>query len=68
MPLDTLLDGLCFGEGPRWHDGRLWLSDMHAHTVLTVDLDGKREDVLARRGQALGPRLARRTAACSWSR
>jgi sugar lactone lactonase YvrE len=45
MKLDTLLDGLCFGEGPRWHEGRLWLSDMHARTVLTVDLDGKREDV-----------------------
>src|SRR5262245_53821431 len=46
MPLDTLLDGLAFGEGPRWHEGRLWLSDMHAHVVLAVDLDGKREDVL----------------------
>jgi sugar lactone lactonase YvrE len=45
MKLDTLLDGLCFGEGPRWRDGKLWLSDMHAHTVLTVDLDGKREDL-----------------------
>jgi sugar lactone lactonase YvrE len=45
VKLDTLLDGLCFGEGPRWRDGRLWLSDMHGHTVLTVDLDGKREDV-----------------------
>jgi len=45
MPLETLADGLCFGEGPRWHGGKLWLSDMHAHTVLTLDLDGKREDV-----------------------
>jgi sugar lactone lactonase YvrE len=45
MKLETLLDGLCFGEGPRWHDGRLWLSDMHGHSVLTVDLDGKRENV-----------------------
>jgi sugar lactone lactonase YvrE len=45
VKLDTLLDGLCFGEGPRWHDGKLWLSDMHGRTVLTVDLDGKREDV-----------------------
>ena len=33
MPLDTLLDGLAFGEGPRWHEGRLWLSDMHAHAT-----------------------------------
>lgn len=54
MPLTTLLDGLCFGEGPRWHDGRLWLSDMHAHTVLTVDLHGKREDVLEVAGKPSG--------------
>ena len=54
MKLETLLDGLVFGEGPRWRDGRLWLSDMHAHTVLTVDLDGKREDVLHVPGQPSG--------------
>ena len=54
MPLDTLLDGLCFGEGPRWHEGRLWLSDMHAYTVLAVDLDGKREDVLEVAGKPSG--------------
>jgi sugar lactone lactonase YvrE len=54
MKLETLLDGLCFGEGPRWRDGRLWLSDMHAHTVLTVDLDGKREDVLRVEGKPSG--------------
>ena len=54
MKLETLLDGLVFGEGPRWRDGRLWLSDMHAHTVLTVDLDGKREDVLEVPGKPSG--------------
>jgi sugar lactone lactonase YvrE len=54
MKLETLLAGLVFGEGPRWHDGRLWLSDMHAHTVLTVDLDGKREDVLHVPGKPSG--------------
>jgi sugar lactone lactonase YvrE len=54
MRLETLLDGLVFGEGPRWHEGRLWLSDMHAHTVLTVDLDGKREDVLHVPGKPSG--------------
>lgn len=37
----TLVDGLCFGEGPRWRDGKLWFSDMHANTVYTVDLSGK---------------------------
>lgn len=34
---DVLVDGLAFPEGPRWHDGRLWFSDMHAHVVQAVD-------------------------------
>jgi sugar lactone lactonase YvrE len=54
MKLETLLDGLVFGEGPRWHGDRLWLSDMHDHTVLTVDLAGKREDVLQVAGKPSG--------------
>jgi sugar lactone lactonase YvrE len=54
MKLETLLDGLVFGEGPRWRGDRLWLSDMHAHTVLTVDLAGKREDVLHVAGKPSG--------------
>ena len=29
----VLLDNLCFPEGPRWHEGRLWFSDMHDHKV-----------------------------------
>jgi sugar lactone lactonase YvrE len=40
-----LLDGLVFPEGPRWHDGKLWLSDMHAHRIITVDLAGRAETV-----------------------
>ncbi|MCH8195757.1 MAG: SMP-30/gluconolactonase/LRE family protein [Chloroflexi bacterium] len=40
-----LLDGLVFPEGPRWRDGKLWFSDMHAHKVMTVDLQGRTEDV-----------------------
>ncbi|HEY6421183.1 MAG TPA: SMP-30/gluconolactonase/LRE family protein [Candidatus Binataceae bacterium] len=41
--LKTLLDGLCFPEGPRWHDGRLYFSDMHGHQVMAVDMAGKSE-------------------------
>ncbi len=37
----VLLDNLAFPEGPRWRDGKLYLSDMHAHQVLAVTLDGK---------------------------
>lgn len=35
MPVsEVVTEGLAFGEGPRWHDGRLWFSDMHAHEVV----------------------------------
>jgi len=37
-----LTDGICFGEGPRWHDGKFWLSDMHDHKVLSVDAEGNK--------------------------
>ena len=43
--LKTLLDGLAFPEGPRWRDGRLWLSDMHDHRVLTMDAAGRSQTV-----------------------
>jgi sugar lactone lactonase YvrE len=36
----TVLDGLVFGEGPRWHDGALWFSDMHDHRVVRTTIDG----------------------------
>jgi sugar lactone lactonase YvrE len=32
--------GIYFGEGPRWHDGRLWFSDFHAHGVFSSGVDG----------------------------
>ncbi len=41
-----LADGFAFPEGPRWHQDRLWFSDMHGGTVHRTDLDGTVEDVL----------------------
>lgn len=41
----VILDGLAFLEGPRWRDGRLWLSDMHDYRVLTVTPEGETETV-----------------------
>jgi len=37
----TLVDGLYFGEGPRWRDGRLWFSDFYAHAVKSIDESGQ---------------------------
>jgi len=48
MPHDTktLLDGLLFPEGPRWHGNKLWFSDMQGLHVMTVDLDGRAEKIV----------------------
>ncbi|MSQ33568.1 MAG: hypothetical protein EXR60_04020 [Dehalococcoidia bacterium] len=43
----VFLEGLAFAEGPRWHDGRLWFSDIHAHEVVAVDMRGKRETIVS---------------------
>lgn len=42
---ETLVKGRAFLEGPRWHDGRLYVSDMHAQQVLAVGMDGTVEVV-----------------------
>lgn len=39
-PLQILVDSLWFAEGPRWHEDRLWFSDMHGHRVVSTDLAG----------------------------
>jgi len=36
----VLAEGLYFGEGPRWRDGRLWFSDFWAHAIKSVSLAG----------------------------
>jgi sugar lactone lactonase YvrE len=38
-----LLIGLSFGESPRWHEGRLWISDWGTQEIIAVDLEGRRE-------------------------
>jgi sugar lactone lactonase YvrE len=44
--LETLLEGGAFFEGPRWRDGRWWVSDFYRHLVLTVDPSGSTEEVM----------------------
>jgi sugar lactone lactonase YvrE len=40
-----LADGLKFAEAPRWHDGKLWVSDMIGQRVVSIDLLGNAETV-----------------------
>jgi sugar lactone lactonase YvrE len=40
---EVLMEGVVFGESPRWHDGRLWFSDWGANQVIALNLDGSHE-------------------------
>jgi sugar lactone lactonase YvrE len=46
LETEILLEGLLFPEGPRWHDEKLWFSDMNARKVMTVDLKGNAETII----------------------
>ncbi|UCE55080.1 MAG: SMP-30/gluconolactonase/LRE family protein [Desulfobacterales bacterium] len=43
---EILLDGLMFPEGPRWHEEKLWFSDMIGGQVMAVDMNGKAEVIV----------------------
>jgi sugar lactone lactonase YvrE len=49
-----LTEGLFFGEGPRWHEGRLWFSDFYAHAVKSVGVDGVQRTELELNDQPSG--------------
>ncbi|WP_153506146.1 SMP-30/gluconolactonase/LRE family protein [Cumulibacter manganitolerans] len=44
--LKQIADGFTFLEGPRWHDGKLYVSDFYSGRVLTVTDDGQVSEVL----------------------
>jgi sugar lactone lactonase YvrE len=52
--LETLLEGGAFFEGPRWRDGRWWVSDFYRHLVLTVEPSGATEEVMTVEQQPSG--------------
>ncbi len=54
MSVELLADGLHFGEGPRWHQGKLWFSDFFEHAVKTVDVAGTVETKLPVAGRPSG--------------
>ncbi len=52
--LVAFVEGLRFGEGPRWHEGRLYLSDIADGKVLAVSEAGKTEIVAELDGRPSG--------------
>jgi len=43
--LTPVVEDYTFLEGPRWHDGRLWLSDFYTHKVIAVSGEGKIDEI-----------------------
>jgi sugar lactone lactonase YvrE len=52
--LNVVVDGLAFGEGPRWHDGALWWSDMHDHAVRRLSRSGEVQTICRVEGRPSG--------------
>ena len=46
LAIAPFVDGFAFLEGPRWHRGRLWLSDMWGLAVWALRADGAREKII----------------------
>ena len=46
LTTSVVVDGLWCPECPRWHNGKLWFSDMVAERVMTSDLKGNLEEVV----------------------
>jgi len=40
---EVLMEGIVFGESPRWHDGQVWFSDWGANQVIALHADGGHE-------------------------
>jgi sugar lactone lactonase YvrE len=45
--MTVLMEGIVFGESPRWHAGRVWFSDWGAHQVIALDPNGGHEVVVS---------------------
>jgi sugar lactone lactonase YvrE len=43
LATSPFVDGYVFLEGPRWHNNRLWVSDIWAHKVYCIEDDGRAE-------------------------
>jgi sugar lactone lactonase YvrE len=50
----TLFEGGAFFEGPRWREGRWWVSDFYGHVVMTVAPDGTPTTVMSVEQQPSG--------------
>ena len=53
--VERVATGFTFTEGPMWHDGRLWFSDVNGDKMRAVDPAGKVEELLQNSGGLPNP-------------
>lgn len=52
--LETILPDLAFPECPRWHDGKLFFSDIYSNRVIAMTPDGQHQIILEHGGAVSG--------------
>lgn len=53
--IERLATGFSFTEGPMWHNGKLWFSDVTGDKLRSVDRSGKAEELIANSGGLPNP-------------
>ncbi len=53
--IELVATGFGFTEGPLWHDGRLWFSDVTGDTLRAVDASGRVQELIANAGGLTDP-------------
>lgn len=54
-PIERIATGFSFTEGPLWHDGKLWFSDVTGDKLRIVDRKGQVTEVLSNSGGLPNP-------------
>ena len=54
LKTEALAEGFHLLEGPRWHEGRLWVSDIFGHKLHRIGLDGEVESLAEVPGRPSG--------------
>ncbi|TIW37923.1 MAG: SMP-30/gluconolactonase/LRE family protein, partial [Mesorhizobium sp.] len=44
--VNVVMNGLAFGESPRWHDDRLWFCNWGTGQIVAVDAEGNSQVML----------------------
>src|SRR5579859_7809138 len=51
----VIMTDLSFGETPRWHNGKFWVSDWGTHEIIALDSEGHSEVIVRMNHQFFQP-------------